>query len=50
MKHYQIIYRPYRPERSIYYEPPKHLTNPVTDVLCVAVLAVILVVAWYVHP
>ena len=50
MKHRQIISHPHRPERSIYYERRKRLTNPVTDVICVAVLAVILVVAHYMHP
>jgi len=50
VKHYQIISLPYRPERPIYQVRHKHLANPVADVICVAVLAVILVVAGYMHP
>ncbi len=51
MTHYKFISitRPYRPERSIYQERRKHLTNPLTDVICVVVLTVILVVAHYIH-
>jgi len=49
MKHYQVISHPYRHERPIYQVRRKHLANPVADVICVAVLAVILVVAHYIH-
>jgi hypothetical protein len=51
MTHYKFISvsRPYRHERSIYGARSKHLTNPVTDFICVAVLTVIVVVAHYIH-
>ncbi len=49
MKHAQITSHLYRPERPIYYERRKRLANPATDILYVAVLAVILVVAHYMH-
>jgi hypothetical protein len=49
MKHHQIISHPNRPARSIYYEPRKRLTNPMVDVISVAVLAVILVVAHFIQ-
>ncbi len=51
MTHYKFISipRPSRPERSLYYERRKHLTNPITDVICVAVLAAILGVAHFVQ-
>jgi hypothetical protein len=49
MKHSQIISRPFRPERPIYYVRRKRLTNPLPEVISVAVLAAILVVAHYLH-
>ncbi len=51
MTHYKFISipRPSRPERSTYYERRKHLTNPMTDVILVAVLAVILGVAHFIQ-
>ena len=49
MKHAHITSHSYQFERPLYYERSKRLANPVTDVLCVAVLAVILMLAGYLH-
>jgi len=49
MKHHQHTAHPHRAERTIYYVPRKHLTNPIADVTIVAVLTVILVVAHFMH-
>jgi hypothetical protein len=49
MKHRQRTPKLYRPERPIYYEPRQRLANPLPDVISVSVLAVILVVAHYIH-
>ncbi len=49
MKHYQIISHPYRPERPVYRVRRKRLANPTVDVVCVAVLAMILLLAGYMH-
>ena len=51
MTHYKFISipRPSRPERSTYYERRKHLTNPMTDVIFVAVLAAILGIAHFIQ-
>ena len=49
MKHHQITSPQYRPAHPIYYVRSKHLANTMPDVISVAVLAVILVIAHYLH-
>jgi len=49
MKHHQIISHPYRPARPVYYVKHERLANPTADVICVTVLAVILLLAGYMH-
>ncbi len=49
MKHSQNASHPSRPERPIYYVHHQRLANPLPEVISVAVLAMILVVAHYMH-
>ncbi len=49
MKHPQITSPQYRPAHPIYYVRRRRLANPMPDVISVAVLAVILVIAHYLH-